>query len=124
MRELKRRLRPDAFAADVHIIGRIERQVESWQLPMPSWKQRARGWYELGSPYGVLVVRRLIGWTVERNNQQIRWCHFGDRVIFDKLEHAKTSALVHAYDVGGPLSCFPDGTHWSDGMEYLLRKAA
>jgi hypothetical protein len=116
-RELKRRLLqcPDTFAADVHIIKGIERQADCWQLPMPSWTRRAGDWYELGSPYGVLVVRRLIGWTVERNNEPLRWCYFGDRVIFDKLEHAKMSALVHAYDVGLP--SHPDGTHWSDGTE-------
>jgi hypothetical protein len=24
---------------------------------------------------------------------------------------------LHAYDVGGSLCCFTDGTHWSDGTE-------
>jgi hypothetical protein len=95
-RELKRRLLKcsDAYAADYPIISNIERQADCWQLPMPSWTRRAGGWYELGSAYGVLVVRRLVGWTVERNNEPLRWCYFGDRVIFDKLEHAKVSALA------------------------------
>jgi hypothetical protein len=120
--ELKRRLLKcsDAYAADYPIISNIERQAEGWQLPMPSWTKRACGWYELGSPYGVLVVRRLVGWTVERNNEPLRWCYFGDRVVFDKLEHAKVSALVHAYDRGD--FSHTDGTHWSDGMEDPLHR--
>ena len=106
---------PDTLAADIHVIRSIERQAESWELPMPKWTRRARGWYELSSPYGVLIIRRLVGWTVERNNEPLRWCYFGHRVIFDKLEHAQISAVVHAYDVGLP--SHPDGTHWSDGTE-------
>jgi hypothetical protein len=115
--ELKRRLLecPDAYAADVHIISNLEHQAEWWQLPMPSWTRRALGCYELSSPYGVLIVRRLIGWIVERNNEPLRWCYFGDRVVFDKLEHAKVSALVHAYDRGD--FSHTDGTHWSDGKK-------
>jgi hypothetical protein len=113
-RELKRRLLEctDGYAADVHITRNLERQAESWQLPMPSWTKRASGWYELSSPYGVLAIRRLVGWTVERNNEPLRWCFFGHRVIFDKLEHAQISALVHAYDLGEFST--RDGTHWCE----------
>jgi hypothetical protein len=41
-----------------------------------------------------LVVRRLVGWTVERNDTPLVWAMDGERVIFDKLEHAKTIALA------------------------------
>jgi hypothetical protein len=103
---------PDGYAADIHVISSIERQAESWQLPMPKWTRRAQGWYELNSPYGVLRIRRLVGWTVDRNEVPLRWCFFGHRVIFDKLKHAKASALVHAYDLGDFST--RDGTHWCE----------
>ena len=53
----------------------------------------------------------MIGWTVERDGVPLCWTVFGGKVIFDKLEHAKISALVHARDFGYDIR-FLDGTRW------------
>jgi hypothetical protein len=99
------------LADDENLIIDIYREARQWQLPMPPWIKRAHGWYDMATPYGTLTVRRLIGWTVERNGSPLVWNPpYNKRVIFDKLEHAKASALVHARDCG-PGSYF-DCTHF------------
>jgi hypothetical protein len=83
-----------AAAADEKLISDIEAVARSWQLPPPPWTKRTHGCFALNTPYGILVVRRLIGWTVERNGTPLVWFISGEKVIFDKLEHAKTIALA------------------------------
>src|SRR5205823_11323980 len=105
----------EVSAADENLLLDLEAAARSWQLRLPEWTKRAHGYYHLNTPYGHLVVRRLIGWTVERNGVPLTWfcvCS-GNTVIFDKLEHAKTSALLHARDRGLAFS-FRDGTRWRE----------
>ena len=98
-------------AADENLMLILEAVSRSWQqIALPTWTKRADGGFELNTPYGKLVIRRLVGWTVERNGVPLVWCLFGKRVIFDKLEHAKTSALLHAADYGALTA--KDGTRW------------
>jgi hypothetical protein len=99
-----------ASAADENLVLDLEAVARSWQLPPPLWTKRAHGCFELNIPYGLLIVRRLVGWTVERNGIPLVWAIAGEKVIFDKLEHAKTSALAHALDYGDVR--FVDGTWW------------
>jgi hypothetical protein len=104
---------PDAGqAADAALIGHLEYVRAGWQLPPPTWTKRAHSGYELNTPYGILTIRRLIGWTAERNGVPLVWFYNGKRVIFDKLEHAKTIALVHALD---HLECVINRTQWAAG---------
>jgi hypothetical protein len=84
-------------------LGALRTQAETKQ---------AHGYYELKTPYGLLVVRRLIGWTAERDGAPLVWFVGDEKIIFGKLEHAKTSALVHARDYGG--MHFLDGTRWDN----------
>jgi hypothetical protein len=98
----------------------LEAVARSWQLRTPKWTKQAHGYYELKTPYGLLVVRRLIGWTVERNGAPLVWFLGDEKIIFDKLEHAKTSALVHARDYGD--RHFPDGTRWDNPADNALAK--
>jgi hypothetical protein len=79
---------------------------------MPAWRKRGHGWYDLATPYGLLTTRRLIGWTVERNEAFLAWNFSGVRMIFDKREDAKASALVHARD--RPLIGYPDGMFFNE----------
>lgn len=109
---------PTASAADENLLLDLEAVARSWQLPPPTWTKRAHGYYQLNTPYGLLVVRRLIGWTVERDGTSLVWAPAGKKVIFDKLEPAKTSALVHARDVG--VSGFLDGTRWDEPADDQL----
>jgi hypothetical protein len=104
-----------ATAEDENLIIDLQVRTSGWQLPPPAWIMRAQGCFELDTPYGTLVVRRLIGWTVERDGAPLVSFLGGDRVIFDKLENAKMSALVHAADIG--TGGFPDGTRWSKPSE-------
>jgi hypothetical protein len=99
-----------ATAADENLVLDMEAVARSWQLSSPTWAKRAHGCFDLNTPYGMLVVRRLIGWTVERSDAPLVWAMGGERVIFDKLEHAKTSGLAHAPDYGDIR--FVDGTWW------------
>jgi hypothetical protein len=120
-RELDRLLKecPDAPAAtaDENLIIDITRAARWWRLPPPRWIRHARGLYHLNTPYGLLAVRRMIGWTVERNGMPlVWWCGGGKRVIFDKLEDAKTSALVHLTDEGTNIP-YLDGTRWREPAE-------
>jgi hypothetical protein len=98
-------------APDKKLLLDIETVARSWQLPPPTWTKRSHGCFHLNTPYGTLIVRRLIGWTLERNGVPLCWIDFDRKVIFDKLEHAKMSALVHARDIGYDI---PDGTTWID----------
>ena len=90
-----------ACAADENLVLDVEAVARSWQLSRPTWTKRAHGCFELNTPYGNLVVRRLIGWTVERNGVPLCWFLRGERVIFDKLEHAKTAAVACARHYSG-----------------------
>jgi hypothetical protein len=99
-----------ASAADENLVLDLEAVARSWQLPPPPWTKRAHGCFELNTPYGMLVVRRLVGWTVELNGRPLVWAVGSEKVIFDKLEHAKTSGLAHAPDYGDIR--FVDGTWW------------
>ena len=99
-----------ASAADENLVLDLEAVARSWQLPPPTWTKRAHGCFELNTPYGILVVRRLVGWTVELNGRPLVWAVGSEKVIFDKLEHAKTSGLAHAPDYGDIR--FVDGTWW------------
>ena len=101
-----------AEAFDENLRLDLEAEAKSWRLPPPKWRKRTHGCFQLSTPYGELVVRRLIGWTVERNGASLVWYLSGRKVIFDKLEHAQTSALLHARDRGG--HAFVDGTRWDD----------
>jgi len=107
-----------ADSADDNLLIDLNRVARSWQLPPPTWTKRAHGCLELNTPYGILVVRRLIGWVVERNGAPLVWYNggpvAGKKVIFDKLEHAKVSALAHAGDFGELR--FRDGTRWDEQL--------
>jgi hypothetical protein len=112
---------PTAVAADRILVLDVERAAGCWQLPPPKWTKRAHGYYELNTPYGLLVVRRLIGWTVERSGVPLVWFWGGEKVIFDKLEHAKTSALVHAREYGS--NYVGDGTRWDKTADDVLAES-
>jgi hypothetical protein len=86
-----------ADAPNENLVLDVEAFASWWQLDPPRWSCPAVGRFELKTPYGNLVVRRLIGWTVERNGVPLCW-HFrrDPRVIFESLEHAKTIALACA----------------------------
>jgi hypothetical protein len=99
-----------ASAADENLLLDLGAVARSWQLLPPTWTKRAHGCFELNTPYGILVVRRLVGWTVELNGRPLVWAVGSEKVIFDKLEHAKTSGLAHAPDYGDIR--FVDGTWW------------
>lgn len=101
----------DACAADENLVLDVEAVGQSWQLSRPTWTKRAHGCFELNTPYGILVVRRLIGWTVERNGVPLCWSLGGKKVIIDKLEHAKTAAVACArYYNGNGIS----GVRWGN----------
>jgi hypothetical protein len=105
-----------ALPPDGNLVLDMERAARRWELPAPAWTKQAHGYYELNTPYGLLLVRRLIGWTVERNSMPLVWFWGGDpKVIFDKLEHAKTSALLHAGECGDMY--VGDGTRWDRGNQ-------
>ena len=103
---------------DGNLVSDLQRFARSWQLPQPLWTKRAHGCFELKTPYGILLIRRLVGWTIERNDMPLVWFLSGRRVIFDKLEHAKMSALAHARDYGD-IHPF-DGTRWAERAELQL----
>jgi len=104
-----------ASAADLNLVLHLEHVAGSWRFRPPTWTKRAHGYLELVTPYGTLVVRRLIGWTVERDGVPLVWdvVDENEKVIFDKLEHARTSALIHAIDVWDNRRFF-DGTRWDE----------
>ena len=80
-----------AYAADDNLILDIEDCSRRWQLAPPTWTKRARGFFELNSPHGVLVVRRLIGWTVEKNGAPLVWFLSGEKVIFEGCHETPNS---------------------------------
>ena len=82
------------------------------QLQLPVWKNPAQGWHTLVSPRGKFVVRRLVGWTAERNGAPMDYIFPPGRLIFDRLEHAKIHALRHAEAEPAELSVCGDGTGW------------
>jgi hypothetical protein len=91
---------PHIGSPEDELLIRITRNNASWLSPCPEWTRREQGWYELKTPCGVLTVRRMIGWTVERDGMPLVWSLYGQRVIFDKLERAMTAAWVHAEEEG------------------------
>lgn len=97
---------------DKNLLVDLRCRSSQWFLAPPVWSKLAHGYFELRTPYGTLVVRRLIGWTVERNGAPLVWRLSGRKVIFDKLENAKVSALIHARDIGA--NFYPDGTRWAN----------
>jgi hypothetical protein len=113
LKELLKSSGTQAFAADDNLILDMEACARRWQLAPPSWNERARGFFELGTPDGVLVIRRFIGWTIEKNGAPLVWFIGGERVIFDRLEHAKTCALIGARDRVG-------GTRWGQATANLV----
>ena len=98
-----------ATAFDEALVSDLKVFARSWQLPTPQWTKRAHGCFELNTPYGILVIRRLVGLTIERNGWPLVWWQTRKKVIFDKLEHARTSALVHG---PGCDHLILDGTRW------------
>jgi len=86
----------NAIVADKHLVLKLERIAQAWELAPPVWNRRGEGYFELKTPYGRLAVSRLVGWKVERNNTPLVHGYPGELVIFEKLEHAKTCALRHA----------------------------
>jgi hypothetical protein len=103
--------------ADGHLVSKLERIAQAWELAPPVWNRRGEGHFELKTPYGRLTVSRLVGWKVERNGTPLVHVYPNELVIFDKLEHAKTCALRHVRGryVG-------DGTQWGFD-EPVLRSA-
>jgi hypothetical protein len=100
-------------AADENLLIDIRHVAQWWRLPPPPWTRVAQGLYCLDTPYGALSVRRMVGWAVERNDLPLVWWCTDRRVIYDKLEDAKTSALVHMADEGTNIR-YPDGTRWGE----------
>jgi hypothetical protein len=96
------------WAADENLLIDIRRGAAPWQLPPPRWTRREVGLYELNTPRGRLIVSRRIGWIVERDGAPLVWRCRGTPVFFDRLEDAKTSALLHCLGEEE----FPDGTGW------------
>jgi hypothetical protein len=111
--ELLKQSGVDAAAADDNLIIELKWRAEKMQLKMPAWMEREQDRFELETRQGTLVIRRLIGWTVERNGVPLVWFLSGrHRVVFNKLEHAQISALLHAEDRRYPLLL--DGTRWEE----------
>ena len=84
-------------------------------VQLPVWENPARGWFELKTPCGWLVIRRLVGWSIERDGAPMTYMTWNGepKVIFDKLEHAKIHALRHAAE-NGLFRCVGDGTYWKE----------
>jgi hypothetical protein len=99
------------LAADESLLLDIAKRAASWQLSPSQWTRCGVGSYELNTPYGLLTVQRTFGWGVKRDGAPLTSVHNEKPIIFDKLEDAKTSALVHAKDRG--VGRFVDGTCWA-----------
>jgi hypothetical protein len=101
-----------AYPADENLLVDLRRRSRQWSLALPMWSKLAHGYFQLHTPYGTLIVRRQIGWTVERNGSRLVWSSYSrtEKAIFDNLENAKTAALVHARDIGA--NVYLDGTRW------------
>jgi hypothetical protein len=114
-RRLKQLLETSKLSAspeDENLIAAIRSRSRWAAFTPPPWNKLAHGYFQLHTPYCTLIVRRLIGWTVERDGMPLVWFHSGERLIFDKLEHAKTIALIHARDTEQIQPV--DGTRWSE----------
>jgi len=98
-------------AADENLLLDIARRAARWQIPPPPWTRRGVGSYQLNTPYGLLTVQRTFGWVVKRDGARLTWMH-NEKPVFDSLEDAKASALVHAKDQG--VDRFFDGTCWPE----------
>jgi hypothetical protein len=100
------------LAADENLLLDIAKRAASWQLPPPRWTRHSVGSYELNTPYGLLTVQRVFGWVVKRDGAHLARMHDDNAIFFDKLEDAKTIALLHAGDraVDWPA----DGTQWAN----------
>jgi hypothetical protein len=71
---------------------------------------RSESNYELSTPYGTLVVSRMVGWKVERNGVPlVTSFHPRQIIIFDKLEDAQICGLRA---VRGGARCRADETSW------------
>jgi hypothetical protein len=112
-----------AAAADENLLIDISCVAQWRRLPPPPWTSVAQGLYRLDTPYGLLSVRRMIGWTVERNGMPLLWFCTDRRVIYDKLEDARTSALVHMADEGTNIR-YADGTRWGEAADRNAPAAA
>ena len=99
-------------AADENLLLDIARRAARWQIPPPPWTRRGVGSYQLNTPYGLLTVQRTFGWVVKRDGARLTWMHNEKPIVFDSLEDAKASALVHAKDQG--VDRFFDGTCWAN----------
>jgi hypothetical protein len=95
---------------DDNLLSDIRHGAAHWQLPAPKWTRIETGSYELKTPCGTLTVQRRLGWLICRDGAPLAWRFSSEPIMFDKLEDAQMSAVLHARDreVG-----FPDGTWWA-----------
>src|SRR5258708_9735899 len=96
--------------ADDNLLLDMARGAARCKLPSLQWTRIKTGSYELKTEDGLLSVQRWLGWVVRRDSAPLAWRFNGRPIIFDKLEDARTSAVLHARDaeVG-----FPDCTRWA-----------
>lgn len=106
-------------ATDRALENHLDAVVNSWALSLPSWTICDPGHFELKTPHGKLVIRRMVGWVVERNGAPRVWFSPGRLIIFDKLEHAKICGLLHARDYGEH-NPYPDGTRWAECIGVVI----
>jgi hypothetical protein len=106
-------------AADDFVRSVINAKSKRWQLT-PPWVRKAQGWYELKTRFGILTVRRLIGWIVERDEVPLVWMGPDQSLaIFDKLDEAMKAALIHARD---RFPVFREGLQWRERHPSSQRK--
>jgi hypothetical protein len=103
-----------ACVADQRLLLRTETLNDTWAVSPPTWTRRGPGYFELATPYGTLVVSRMVGWKVELNGLPLV-CAVPPReiLIFDRLEHARACALR---SLRGH-RCQADETRWGFGDE-------
>ena len=97
------------YADDDQLLD-MKRGAARWQLPAPKWTRIETGNYQLKTPYGLLTVQRWLGWIVYRDGAPLVWFFNGKPIMFNKLEHAQLSGVLHARDVGVDRFC--DSTRW------------
>lgn len=100
------------LAADEKLLAKTAERAAGWRLPPPLWTRRGVGNYELNTPYGLLTVQRTIAWVVKRDGAHLARMHDDNAIFFDKLEDAKTIALLHAGDRAGDWP--EDETQWAN----------